>query len=257
VSASYDGCFARDTIDVVVNSPDAGDEPDQEFCANATLLIGPSADPACIYQWNTGETTTPLLVSEGGTYILVCEQGPCFDFDTVTVTAVNPPVLALPDSLPWCFGFPTTMEVSGSSGPYVWSTGEGGSSIEVTIPGIYSVSTTVGPCTVQESVLVYEVAVCDPELEMPNAFSPNGDGINDFFTAYGNFVLDYRLSIYNRWGTLIFQSVDPSQVSQMNAGWDGTYKGVAQEAGTYLYHVSAAGRDGVAVELQGEVYLVR
>jgi hypothetical protein len=68
---------------------------------------------------------------------------------------------------------------------------------------------------------------------IPNVFTPNGDHTNDVFKPlfYNCDVSNYELNIYNRWGTLLYQSSDMLQ------GWDGKYKGIEQELGTYFYYI--------------------
>jgi gliding motility-associated-like protein len=88
---------------------------------------------------------------------------------------------------------------------------------------------------------------------VPNAFSPNGDGRNDVFKI-GNCQFDKLLEfdIYNRWGQLIYHNN-----SDLNQGWDGTYKGVAQDMGTYNYSIILGTPDGKLKTFRGEVILVR
>ncbi|RYY55793.1 MAG: T9SS type B sorting domain-containing protein [Chitinophagaceae bacterium] len=69
---------------------------------------------------------------------------------------------------------------------------------------------------------------------MPTAFTPNRDGINDCYSvSYWGVIENIEFSIYNRWGERIFYSTSP------NACWNGTYKGIPQEAGTYVYMIKA------------------
>ncbi len=68
---------------------------------------------------------------------------------------------------------------------------------------------------------------------VPNAFTPNGDGLNDVFTVNGEYLQDVQLRIFNRWGEMIFESSNPS------GGWDGTYKGQPLPADVFLYSVKA------------------
>jgi len=86
---------------------------------------------------------------------------------------------------------------------------------------------------------------------LPTAFSPNGDGNNDLFRpkVYDD-IHDYRLSVYNRWGVLIFQTSDPEK------GWDGTCKGRPQQAQAYLYICAYADRNNVPQEIRGTITLV-
>ena len=66
----------------------------------------------------------------------------------------------------------------------------------------------------------------------PTAFSPNGDGVNDFFELNGGPVRTLTLSIYNRWGEKVFETDD------ITKGWDGKFKGTTQPMETYVWTVS-------------------
>jgi gliding motility-associated-like protein len=89
-------------------------------------------------------------------------------------------------------------------------------------------------------------------LYSPNAFSPDGDGINDFFKISGQGMIDYRIEIFNRWGQMVYKSIDLSN------GWDGTFKGKNLPTGTYVYKIKTS-KYGVEQELvkSGSVALVR
>jgi gliding motility-associated-like protein len=79
---------------------------------------------------------------------------------------------------------------------------------------------------------------CDKNIFIPSAFSPNGDGNNDVFQIYGNCIASMKLSIFNRWGELVFESND------INQGWDGVYKAQSQPLGVYVYSLEVEFRDG-------------
>ena len=89
-------------------------------------------------------------------------------------------------------------------------------------------------------------------LYSPNAFSPDGDGINDVFKISGQSMLDFKIEIYNRWGQMVYKSIDLSN------GWDGTFKGKNLPTGTYVYKIKTS-KYGVEQELvkSGSVALVR
>lgn len=70
---------------------------------------------------------------------------------------------------------------------------------------------------------------------IPNAFTPNGDGINDTFGVKGEGIKEFTLNIFNRWGELIFETHNPKQQ------WDGTYMNNPVEIGEYVYTMKAAG----------------
>ncbi|MBK7147584.1 MAG: gliding motility-associated C-terminal domain-containing protein [Bacteroidetes bacterium] len=82
-------------------------------------------------------------------------------------------------------------------------------------------------CVVSDSLLV---KVTVPELLIPTAFSPNGDGMNDKFRVLNKDLEQLTFQVYNRWGELVFETSTPGD------GWDGIYKGVEQEMGVYVWH---------------------
>lgn len=89
-------------------------------------------------------------------------------------------------------------------------------------------------------------------LDVPTAFSPNGDGINDGFELLDNDIASVEyFQIYNRWGEMVFQTND------VDAAWDGTYKGKPQDNGTYVWILRATGALGQVFEQRGTITLVR
>lgn len=72
-------------------------------------------------------------------------------------------------------------------------------------------------------------------MYVPNAFTPNGDGLNDTFGGTGEGITEYNLQIFNRWGNLIFESND------MKTQWDGNYNNGIAPIGVYFYKINAKG----------------
>lgn len=85
----------------------------------------------------------------------------------------------------------------------------------------------------------------------PNAFTPNGDGVNDTWMVYGTAIVSVRLIIYNQWGGEVFVSTDLSK------GWDGTYHGQKSPAGLYSYMLEAVMQDGTKLNKGGQFSLLR
>lgn len=98
---------------------------------------------------------------------------------------------------------------------------------------------------------------CENPFDVPQAFSPNGDGINDHFTVFGLNVLEYHIHIFNRWGEQVYESTDVSELNDLSRGWDGTYKGKVQELGTYVYYISGTDVYGASHELKGNLTLIQ
>ncbi|MHB1921220.1 MAG: DUF7948 domain-containing protein [Chitinophagaceae bacterium] len=90
-----------------------------------------------------------------------------------------------------------------------------------------------------------------PGFAVPNAFSPNGDGINDVFLVKGFGISEFDLQIFNRWGQLVFESRDP------NRGWDGRFRGVMQPMDVYGYALRIGFSDGTRATKSGSITLLR
>jgi gliding motility-associated-like protein len=88
-------------------------------------------------------------------------------------------------------------------------------------------------------------------IDIPNAFSPNGDGENEVLYVRGGAIVTMNLKIFNRWGTKVFES------SSLSSGWDGTYNGKPLEMDAYAYVLTASFIDGTTAQMQGNVSLVR
>ena len=93
--------------------------------------------------------------------------------------------------------------------------------------------------------------VLSTTLGIPNAFSPNGDGINDLFKINDGIYANFNLKIFNRWGSMVFNSTDPSQ------GWDGQFEGQPANGGTYLYQISFQNADNLLITKTGSFVLIR
>jgi gliding motility-associated-like protein len=101
----------------------------------------------------------------------------------------------------------------------------------------------------KEEVKVKEVT---EYLMMPNAFSPNGDGLNDIFGPVTKGISGYRMDIFNKWGELIF-----SNASKNSEGWNGHLNGQLLPSGNYVYKVTFQTPKGEVVEKAGTVTLIR
>ena len=104
-----------------------------------------------------------------------------------------------------------------------------------------------------ESVLSDSLCAMVPaqgDVFFPNAFTPNGDGLNDTFVYISRLVEEIDFQVYNRWGELIFQT------DQLDEGWDGRYQGVPSPQGTYLYKVEVTDQLGKRFTRQGQFVLL-
>ena len=97
------------------------------------------------------------------------------------------------------------------------------------------------------------VTIRESKLEMPNAFSPNGDGINDIYKAKDGYqsIIEFHAYIFNRWGQKLYEWDDPA------GGWDGKYNGKDVKQGVYFVLVKAKGADGRTFNIRRDVNLLR
>ncbi|MBP6184363.1 MAG: gliding motility-associated C-terminal domain-containing protein [Saprospiraceae bacterium] len=136
--------------------------------------------------------------------------------------------------------------------------------------------TTLGPITTAQTVTVQVISVdgcpgndalqltlqsVEPELKdlyIPNSFSPNGDGINDLFTIYGNASISFvrNLAIYDRWGNALYFREDLN-INDPSQGWDGLFRGKIMDPGVYVYFFEVVFADGSERLYKGDVTLVR
>jgi gliding motility-associated-like protein len=97
------------------------------------------------------------------------------------------------------------------------------------------------------------VSISESKLEMPNAFSPNGDGINDVYKAKDGYksIVEFKATIFNRWGQEVYSWSDPA------GGWDGKIHGRDAKQGVYFVLVKAKGADGKTYNIKRDVNLLR
>lgn len=130
---------------------------------------------------------------------------------------------------------------------YLWGGGETTPEIIIDSAGVYSLTLTSDNCTATDSVVV---APC-PIIHVPNAFSPNEDGINDQWGFVGVGIVEFEMFIFDRWGLLLFES------QSIDDWWDGTYKGRVVQQDVYVYKATYQGVASNAESVTGTVTLLR
>lgn len=217
-----------------------------------------STHVAADYTWSTGATTATITVHTPGTYWVRYEIA-CISYtDTFKVhtVSITPPDLG-PD-VHACEGdvidVPMNIVLSGTQTAQ-WSDGSTGSSLTATEPGTYWVRISDKGCSASDTLLITR-RPCDCFCQVPSAFSPNNDARNDVFTPIvGKRCPDlkkYTLSVYNRWGELVYTGTDAQK------GWDGNYRGQPADMGTYMYVLKFYNTESPgAYDRAGDVTLIR
>lgn len=230
--------------------------PDISGCAAVTLAVQNPIDGAS-YTWSTGEAGTSIVVDAPGDYSVDLDMDGCLLSDTVHVEFAEPITLALASDTSADFCVVPTIIISAGPLPpdaeVLWSTGATTSAIEVGEPGTYTVlATGPGLCAASASMAV--VDVCGWPLYAPNAFTPNGDGMNDSWRPLwrANEGAILALSVFDRWGRQVFTTTGS------DGAWDGTADGTPLPAGVYAWKGRA--RDpatGTRLSLAGHILLLR
>lgn len=133
----------------------------------------------------------------------------------------------------------------------VWNTFDTSAGIWVQHPGNYFLQVTVDGCSSTDSINITKSCF----INIPNSFSPNGDGENETFIPLqllSGGVKAYHLLIFNRWGQTIYEGTNVS-----GTGWDGTFNGVPQPFGVYVYVLDVEFKNGVKEHYHGNITLLR
>ncbi|MBL7727886.1 MAG: gliding motility-associated C-terminal domain-containing protein, partial [Dinghuibacter sp.] len=276
-----DGCIGDTIKPVVVNPrPVVNVVPDTlTVCinGNATWSVQNPVNGAT-YNWftqptggvpvGTGTSFTATNVTATVVYYVEGVVNGCVSVTRKRVTAgvlplLTPPVVTV-DSLGvnavkfrWnAVPNATGYQVSTNNGASWQTPSSGPTGTTHTVTGLAPLQTVtlvvkaLGGCRDTVSAPVTARTLTD-QIYIPNAFSPNGDGLNDVLKVYGYIIADMRFVVFNQWGEKIFESRNQA------TGWDGTYKGKAQPSGVYIYICDITLRDGSKLQKKGSINLVR
>jgi gliding motility-associated-like protein len=208
--------------------------------------------------WNQAEASTHSYDNPGVYYFFVTGDYPVCaavtDRDSVVVNAY-PKVNLGPDTV-LCLDGPaiTVTDLNNTNDPqmhFLWNTGATTPSIDIVHPGKYSMTATKNDCATTENITVNK----DCYTDMPNAFTPNGDGVNDYFYPRQLLSLgltNFSMMIYDRWGQKVFETTNTN-----GRGWDGKFNGKDQPMGVYIYQITATMQNGRVEKYSGNITLVR
>ncbi len=241
--------------------------PDQLPCANAEggiQLIANSGTPPYTFHWSNGANTEDLSNVHPGIYHVTVQDANGCTFDT-TFTIVNLNTFTVTASGGGTVTLGESVELHATSTgsnqtTYTWTPATGLSCVEcantVSRPGQYTLYTVIGidsnGCKAEDTVSVDVIQ--DHTFFTPNAFTPNGDGNNDFFQLYGNLagIAKIDVMIFDRWGEKVFEAEEPT------FQWDGIYRGQPLPPGVYVYSIKITHLDGKSGPIhKGSITLMR
>lgn len=263
-------CTAQNTVTIrPVPYPNADAGPDITICPGENAQL--NASGGSIYTWtpaaflNNRNIANPVSINPTASirYIVAVSDVlgcPKPVRDTVIVTVDRITADAGPSDTSVVLGQPLLLTATGSTN-YLWSPARWLNNIAIATPVSLPqndityrvrVSNNVG-CFDEDTIRVHVYFIA-PGFNVPNAFTPNGDGRNDRFRpiAIGMKSIDV-FRVYNRWGQLVYSNNN----IEKGSGWDGTFRGKGQDPGTYVWYAEGVDYQNIRVKRKGTVVLIR
>ncbi|GAB4447125.1 MAG: hypothetical protein OHK0036_00980 [Bacteroidia bacterium] len=247
---------------------------------NVFAGVTPSTNLTYVWDGPPGSTITPIngyspTVTNAGDYIVVITNTTTGCASQNNVTVVNGSINAAFTPNPSEGFAPLSVTFANNSSygnpailNYFWSFGNGGTvttvaNPTVTTPGTSTIYSAPGTYTVimvmqngscvDSAVRIIKVDI-PSDMEVPNIFTPNGDGVNDYFIIHATNLTEIECVIFDRWGAEMYSVT----TDKGNIQWDGKTKaGKDAPAGTYFYTIKAKGKDEKTYEKEGYITLLR
>lgn len=253
VTVTVGTCSDTDTIQVTVTPiPNVDLGSDTTICHGDPFLLS-SQFPNATYLWQDSSTSYSYSVTQSGSYWLNVTVGNCSNADTIHVTVYTIPGVDLGADTTLRKGDSILLEVNTPNANFIWQDNTTDPTFLVTDPGVYWVYVFEGGCSESDTIIITlneEDIVCPTYI--PNAFTPNADGLNDTFNTVVNCsVTSYSLIIFNRFGEQIFMSTDRT------VAWDGSIKGQVAPSGVYVYRLRFTPEGGHEQQYVGHVSLLK
>lgn len=211
---------------------------DKSVCENEAVELVASLTPAAPqarFRWSTGDSTRRIRPTQSGRYAVRVQTPACAVADSATVTFHPLPQLAAATEPDDCLRDQPLLLDPRATAPtplrYAWT--PGGSTtptLAVSQAGTYAVRvSTEFNCFVEKTFPVR--ADCAARVYVPEAFSPNGDGVNDEFAWFSTEAVESRMTVYDRWGAVVYAADNATAFNH----WDGTVRGAPCPPGSYAW----------------------
>lgn len=245
---SSNGCMGFDTIQVnyLPGSTVVDLGPDRVLCEDSTVTLD-AGNGFLQYLWQDGSGDESFETADTGIYSVRAKgTNGCWGGDSVQVLPNQEPEPDLGNDTTTCNAI--TLHAGAQFLSYLWSTGETTESILAENTGTYWVIVQDAALCSKEASINIDVNSAGGEVNIPNVFSPNSDLVNDLLEVNTDFVADYSLLIFNRWGQKLFETTNPSDF----------WPGGDHPEGTYFYVLRYTNEcTGSIAEKKGTVTLLR
>ena len=231
----------------VLDPPVAALTPDTTICPG-TLNLSIQQQEADVL-WSNGSSDWTLAVANPGLYWVQSSNMCGLASDSMTLTFYPVPQPDLGPDIEICFEEAYVLN-AGLGVSYSWHDGSSTPTYDAWGQGDYwvVVANEYG-CEVSDTVQLKQR--CYPVVICPTAFTPNGDGLNDDFRIVTKHVTAFRIQVFDRWGTRIYEDRD------IDHGWDGRYNKQDMPIGAYVYSVYYEDELGIPFRQSGNVTLLR
>ena len=264
VTAGTSGCTTSTVIAIIsVGQPTiSATQTTGENCnlsdGTANFSFSPSTS-SIVWSSSITSTTNTATGLAAGSYTVTVTNGAC---TTSTVITINPIINTFTISPNVTIQQGNSIQINSSTGnSYTWTPASNISCTNCSNPMVnpdqtttYCVNSFDGTCTYTNCVTITVEIPCvvNKNYSAPNAFSPNGDGNNDEFCIKGlsNCISSFEISIYNRWGEMIFSS------TEADFCWDGKYQGVILDPAVFVFYLKATYLDNTELIKKGNVTLL-
>lgn len=246
VTVDVNGCSVTDTAVITEMSMPVFPYTDTVICL-PTVFTLPSGQN---FTWADGTTGAKLLQPDMN-YTVIWDNGTCVDSVVISTHAPqNVDALVFDDFYEICEGDALAYSIPASVQNVLWSDGSTAQSRTITTAGTYSF-TGQYYCDTVEVEFNVDVSDCSgPIIFIPNAFTPNGDGLNEYFEIANLYGVSFKLMICDRWGNIVFESTDHNYM------WDGRYQGDLVQLGSYTYQLTYYNYRGNPIVRMGMINVI-
>ena len=264
---AFDTLFTILDFDTLLLTVYAGKTPCKEVCKGEAMVFATGGLPPYSYSWTNGDTSSKAENLCMGNYsVIVHDANNCeatISVDILDSSTFNQDIHAWADTNELYRSQSTMLHVTdlGNGYSYSWDPNDNlnptkGTDVEATPQEstLYTVIVEdIYGCRKTDTVwiVVNDVLCEEPFVFVPNAFSPNGDGVNDVLYVRGDLLESIEFAVYDRWGEKLFET------NTKLKGWDGSYKNKNCEPGVYVYYLHATCIGGVEYIHKGNVTLIR
>ena len=232
-TVDINNCESIFSVDIVVQASIeiSGLKDTISICQDESVLIDPGLQNVDYLWLPDSSTNTSIVLNLPGNYSLELSSDHCKSNVNFVLTQISTELLMvdLGADTSICEQKPLLLNPSLIAGlEFIWDDGQLEASRLITQTGLYTLNTSIGDCNINNTIFV-QVEDCSTQVYLPNAFSPNQDGINDDFFPLGNFFEVVSFKIFDRWGNLVHDAPSP---------WHGFFKEKEAAIGVYTYSLN-------------------